>query len=185
MGQKTEKIFERAKVNLDENNHENALRLFNQVLNREPTHKKALRNKGLIKVLRGSTEEAEEFLLFAIEQQPEDDQLYQMLGTLYHNNEKPAEALKQFKKAVELNSSNAIAHQGLGMIYAQIFGEHRQAITHFSKAIETNSHKANIFFNRGCSYMLLEERSKAKDDFRKASDMGHTKSREMLEHYFS
>ncbi len=184
MGQQTEKLFERAKVNLDEDNHENALRLFNEVLNREPSHKKALRSKGLIKVLNNSAEEAEEFLLFAIEQQPEDDHLYQMLGTLYHNNEEPTKALEQFKKAVELNDSNAIAHQGLGMIYAQIFGEHQQAITHFNKSIEGNSNKAEIFFNRGCSYMLMEERAKAKEDFRKASDLGHTKSREMLKKYF-
>lgn len=184
MGQKTEKIFERAKVNLDEDNHENALRLFNEVLNREPTHKQALRNKGLIKILKSSAEEAEEFLLFAIDQQPEDDQLYQMLGTLYHNNEEPTKALKQFKKALELNDSNAIAHQGLGMIYAQVFGEHKQAIPHFDKAIEANSTKAEVFFNRACSHMLLDDRSKAEEDFRKAGEMGHAKSKEMLENYF-
>ena len=185
MSQKTEKIFERAKVNLEEENHENALRLLNEVLNREPSHKKALRNKGLIKILKDSVEEAEEFLLFAIEQQPQDDQLYQMLGTLYHNHEQPIKALAQFKKAVEINSANTIAQQGLGMIYAHIFGEHEQAITHFTNAIEANSNKADVFFNRGCSYMITEEESKAEDDFRKADEMGHKKSGEMIKKYFS
>lgn len=185
MSQKTEKIFERAKVNLDEENHENALRLLNEVLNREPSHKKALRNKGLIKILKASFEEAEDFLLFAIEQQPQDDQLYQMLGTLYHNHEQPSKALEQFKKAVEINSANGIAHQGLGMIYAHIFGEHDQAITHFTNAIKENNNKADVFFNRACSYMITEEHSKAEEDFRKAGEMGHEKSREMIKKYFN
>lgn len=93
MGQKTEKIFERAQTNLQKEKHENALRLLNEVLNREPSHKKALRSKGLIKILDEDFKEAEKFLLFAIEQQPEDDELHQMLGSLYHNNEDPKKSI--------------------------------------------------------------------------------------------
>lgn len=185
MGQKTDKLFERAKVNLDEDNLENALRLFNEVLNREPSHKKALRNKGLIKVLYSPMEEAEEFLLFAIDQQPEDDQLYQLLGTLYHNNEKPQKAISQFKKAIEIDPANQIAQQGLGMIYAHVLGEHEHAITHFSKAIEAGESKAELFFNRGCSYMLLDKREQAEQDLREAAKRGHAKSKEMVGKYFS
>lgn len=184
MGQKTDKLFERAKVNLEENNHENALRLFNQVLNREPGHKKALRHKGLIKVLKSSFEEAEEFLLFAIKQQPKDDQLHQMLGTLYHNNDRLKKALTHFKKAVKFNDENSVAHQGLGLLYAHFLGEHKQAITHFSKAIKIDGDNADIFFNRACSYMILEKMKEAEEDFQKASNMDHAKSREMLKKYF-
>src|SRR6056297_116848 len=157
MGQKTEKLFDRAQTNLQEENHENALRLFNEVLNREPSHKKALRSKALIKILDGRKKEAEKFLLFAIEQQPEDDQLYQMLGTLYHNNEKPKKALAQFKKAVDINNGNALALKGLGVLYAQAFGDAEEAVMHFSQAIEHSKPQADLFFNRGCSYMILEE----------------------------
>lgn len=184
MGQKTDKIFERAKVNLEREDHENALRLLNEVLNREPTHKEALRNKALIKILKSNEKETEEFLLFAIDQQPRDDQLHHMLGTFYHNHDKPKQALDQFKKAVDLNSSNAIAHQGLGMLYAQVYGKHEKAITHFSKTIELGKNNGDIFFNRGCSYMLLEQMEKAEVDLRKASEMGHEKAMEMIEKYF-
>ena len=184
MGQKTDKIFERAKVNLEKKNHENALRLFNEVLNREPSHTKALRNKGLIKVLNGSFTDAEEYLLFAIDQQPEDDQLYQMLGTLYHNNEMPKKALAQFKKAVDINNGNALAQKGLGVLYAQALGDAEEAVMHFSQAIEHSKPQADLFFNRGCSYMILEEMSKAEQDLRRAADMGHQKSSEMVEKYF-
>lgn len=184
MSQKTDKIFKRAKVNMERENHENALRLLNEVLNREPSHKEALRNKALIKILKSDEKDTEEFLFFAIDQQPGDDQLYQMLGTFYHNNDKPKKALDQLKKAVDLNSSNAIAHQGLGMLYAQVFGKHEKAIAHFSKTLDLGKKNRDLYFSRGCSYMLLEQMEKAKQDLCKASEMGHEKAREMIEKYF-
>lgn len=184
MGQKTDKIFERAKVNLEEDDHENALRLLNEVLNREPSHKKALRNKALIKILEGNDKETEEFLLFAVEQQPKDDQLHQMLGTFYHNHDHPQKALDHFKEAIKINESNAVVHQALGILYAQVYGQHKKAVTHFSKAIEFDLNSDNMFFSRGCSYMLIDEMEKAEKDLRKAGEMGHTKAKEMIEKYF-
>lgn len=184
MGQKTEKIYNRAKENLDKQNHEHALRLFNQVLNREPGHPEALRNKALIKVMTAEFQEAEEFLLFAINQQPEDDQLLQLLGTLYHNNGKPQKALAQFKKAIGINNNNAIAHKGAAMILAHIVGEHEQAINHFSKAIENDANNGELLFNRGCSYMISDQMDKAERDLRKAAVLNHEKATEMLEKYF-
>lgn len=185
MGQSTEKIFERAKSNFEDENHEHALRLFNEVLNREPSHKKALRSKGLIKVLNDNSEEAEEFLLFAIDQQPEDDQLYQMLGTLYHNNEHPKKALAQFKKATAINSENAIAQSGIGILYAHYFGDHERAIAHFSIALELSGEQGDLLFNRGCSYMILGKMAKAEKDLRKAAELDHPKAQEMVNKYFS
>lgn len=184
MGQKTDKIFERAKVNLEKDNHENALRLLNEVLNREPTHKEALRSKALIKILESGEKETEEFLLFAIEQRPDDDQLRQMLGTFYHNHDNAKKALDQFKKAVKLNSSNAVVHQGLGMLYAQVYGEHEKAIRHYSKAIELGKDGADMFFNRACSYMLIDQMEDAEHDLKKADEMGHPKAKEMITKYF-
>jgi tetratricopeptide (TPR) repeat protein len=184
MGQTTEKIYKRAKVNLEKQNHENALRLFNEVLNREPSHKKALRNKGLIKVLNSSFEEAEEYLLFAVDQQPNDDHLYQLLGTLYQNNDRPKEALAQLKKAVNINSANMLAQKGLGMLYAHVFGDAEQAANHFTKAITNGNADAELYFNRGCTYMILDDMKNAQQDLRKAAEMGHQKSQEMVDKYF-
>lgn len=184
MGQKTEKIYKRAKENLDKHNHEHALRLFNEVLNREPGHPQALRNKGLIKVMKEDEEEAENFLLFAIDQQPNDDQLYQLLGTLYHNNGKPKKALAQFKKAIDVNADNAIAQRGAAMVYAHILGKHEQAISHFAKALVNDPQNAELLFNRGCSYMISEQMDKAEQDLTQAAKLNHEKANEMLEKYF-
>lgn len=184
MGQKTEKIFERAQLNLEEENHENALRLFNEVLNREPNHQKALRSKAMIKIMTADTEEAEDFLHFAIEQLPEDDQLHQMLGTLYHNNDDPNKAKKHFTKAIKINDSNALAYQGLGMLSANYFGDHEQAITFYTKAIALEEQPTELYFFRGCSHLILQHKQEAQSDLQEASKRGHDKAKEMLEKYF-
>ncbi len=184
MGQKTEKIYKRAKENLDNKNHEHALRLFNEVLNREPGHAEALRNKALIKVMNEDNQKAEQFLLFAIDQQPEDDQLLQLLGTLYHNNGKPQKALAQFKKAIDVNDKNAVAKQGAAMVYAHILGEHEQAIIHFTKALEHDPKNAELLFNRGCSYMISDQMEKAEKDLSRAAKLDHEKAKEMIKKYF-
>jgi tetratricopeptide (TPR) repeat protein len=185
MGQKTDKIFERAKVNLNDDNHEQALRLFNEVLNREPSHKKALRNKALIKLLTGDEQEAEEFLLFAIDQRPKDDQLYQMLGSFYHNNDVPQKALAQFKKSININSGNCLSHKGLAMLYAKFYNDHENAVSHFTKAIDLNDQETELFFNRGCSYMILQDMKAAEKDLKHAADLSHDKASQMVEKYFS
>lgn len=184
MGQKTEEIFERAKFNLERENHENALRLLNEVLNREPGHKRALRNKAIIKILNDKREEAEEFLKFAIKQQPEDDQLYQMLGTLYHNNDQPAEARKQFLKAIKYKPSNILAHHGLAMIYANRYSDHEKAIDYFTEAIRLSEGDADLYFSRGCSHLILDHKEEAKIDLQRASELDHQKAKEMLKEYF-
>ncbi|NGP87976.1 tetratricopeptide repeat protein [Fodinibius halophilus] len=185
MGQKTDKIFERAKVNLHEGNDKKALRLVNQVLNREPAHSKALRYKALIKMSADDFAEAEEFLLFAIDQKPEDDQLYQMLGSFYQNNAEPEMALAQFKKSIDLNPQNYLAHKGLGMLYANALDEHENAITYYTKAIHINDQEADLYFNRGCSNMIIQEMEQAKKDLKRAAEEGHEKAQGMLDQYFS
>jgi tetratricopeptide (TPR) repeat protein len=129
-------------------------------------------------------EEAEKFLLFAIDQQPGDDQLYQLLGTLYHNKGKPQKALAQFKKAIDINADNVIAHQGVALVYAHLLGEHEEAIIHFSKALEDNPQNAELLFNRGCSYMISEQMDNAEQDLRKAVELNHEKAKEIVEKYF-
>lgn len=183
MGQTTEKIFERAKVNLEENNHEHALRLFNEVLNREPRHLKALRSKALIKILNAPQQEAEDFLLFAIKQQPDDDQLHQMLGTFYHNHDEPRKALAQFEKALNVNEQNLLSLRGMGIIYAHYLGEHEKAVAYFSMALSIEQ-SADLLFDRGCSYMICDKTEQAEQDLKKAADLGHQQAKEMISNYF-
>lgn len=180
---KTEQLFQQARDHLDEGDTENAYRLFNQVLNREPSHPEALKYKAIIKAKRENTDEAKAFLRFAIEQN-EDDDLYQMLGSLYLKEGKIDKAISIFQKAVELNENNARAQYELGLIYAHHKDDHRKAVKHLTSAIENNPDNADAFFNRGCSYMILQQMNKAEKDFHEAQKLGYGEAEEMLDTYF-
>lgn len=184
MGQKTDQIFERGQLFLENGNYEQALRLFNQVLNREPKYKEALKNKVLIKIAEADKEEAEEALQFALNQLPEDDELQQIAGSFYINHKDVERGVTHLQRAIQMNEKNALAHYGLGIISANHQSDHRKAIDHFSKAIEQNPDFMEAFFNRGCSYLMADEWDQAKQDLNTARDLGHPDADDLLNKYF-
>lgn len=184
MGQRTERFFERGKEFLEVGNNEQALRLFNQVLNREPGHKDALKQKALLLTSFEDPQKAEKFLSLALNKQPEDDELQQVIGSFYINRQKFEQAEGHLKKSVQLNSQNALAHYGLGIISVRHYSNHQKAIGHFNDAIAENPKLTAALFSRGCSYMIEGEMHHAKKDFREAKKRHHAEAAEMLDSYF-
>lgn len=184
MGQRTERIYNRGESFLRKKNYEQALRLFNQVLNREPGHKKALKNKVIIKIDQDKNQEAEEFLEFALKQVPDDSELQQIAGSYYMSLNKADTAEKHFKKSIVLDDKNALAHYGLGLIAANQHSDHEESIRCFSHAIQLENNFANAHFNRGCSYMLQDQMVKAREDFLKAKELEHPEADHFLQQYF-
>ena len=184
MGQKTDQIFERGQSFLEKGNYEQALRLFNEVLNREPTYKEALKNKVLIKISEASKDEAITSLDFALDQLPEDDELQQIAGSFFINHQEFKRGLAHLHKSIQLNDKNALAHYGLGIVRANQQSDHKKAIEHFDKAIEQNPEFMEAFFNRGCSYLIEGESDNAKRDLIAAQKLGHPDVDELLEKYF-
>lgn len=178
---KTDRLLEQGEGHYSKGDYDNALRLFDQVLNREPANPEALKYKAIIK-LRKDREEAAAFLRSAVER-CEDDELYQMLGALYLD-EKPDESLSFLLRSVDLNSDNTEAHYGLGILYASQKNDHEKAVQHFSRTLSGNPEHADACFNRGCSYMILHRMEKAEKDLKIAAEHGHQKAQEMLREYF-
>lgn len=184
MGHTTDQIFERGQLFLEKGNYEQALRLFNQVLNREPKYKEALKNKVLIKIAEAPREEAKENLQFALKQLPEDDELHEIAGSFHINHKNFNTGIKHLKRSVQLNGNNTLAHYGLGIVSANHHSDHTQAIEHFSKAIEQNAEFAEAFFNRGCSHLMEDHVDKARQDLNTAKELGHPDAEDILDKYF-
>lgn len=184
MGQRTERIYNRGESFLQKKNYEQALRLFNQVLNREPGHKRALKNKLIIKIDQNQNQETEEFLEFALKQIPEDSELQQIAGSYYMSLNKAETAEKHFNKSISLDNKNTLAYYGLGLIAANQHSDHEEAIRCFSQAIQLDENFANAHFNRGCSYMLRDQMDQAREDFFKAKELEHPEADEFLKQYF-
>lgn len=180
---KTERLLEQAVGHLKGKDFDNALRLFNQVLNREPGNREALKQKALIIMQTGELKEVLNFLHSAVER-CRDDELYEMLGTVYLKENEPEEALPYLLRSIEINEGNAEAHYSLGFLYSHHRNDHTNAVNHFTQSVENKPDYSDAWFNRGCSYMILHRMKEAKKDLKKAKEQGHDKAGEMLEEYF-
>ncbi|MCW9708298.1 tetratricopeptide repeat protein [Fodinibius salsisoli] len=184
MGQRTERFFERGKNFFEAGNNEQALRLFNQVLNREPGHKGALKHKALLFTASEEPQKTEQFLDIALTQQPEDDELQQIAGAFYISINEFEQAEDYLKQSVQFNDRNALAHYGLGLICVRHYSDHSRAIKHFDKAIAHDAEFSEALFNRACSSMIVGATEKAKRDFQTAKKLNHPEAEEMLNNYF-
>jgi tetratricopeptide (TPR) repeat protein len=56
------------------------------------------------------------------------------LGTVYHKKNNNEEAIKYYKKCVEVNPTHTSAYNGMGMVEA-VLGRYEEAIGNFKKCI--------------------------------------------------
>jgi len=99
----------------------------------------------------GKYQEAEDNLKLAIEKEPNNKQLYFSLGVVYENLEKPEEAVKAYKKAIEIDADYFDANYNLGAFY-------------FNQGVEMNNAANEIQDNKKYD----AARAEAKKVFQKA-----------------
>jgi tetratricopeptide (TPR) repeat protein len=58
------------------------------------------------------------------------------LGTCYRNAGKPDVAVKEYRKAVEINPNHLTAHKNLGIVFAYDLRDKTQAISEFEKVLQ-------------------------------------------------
>lgn len=90
-----------------------------------------------------------------------------LIGRCYKGLEQYDLAIKHINIALELNGNNPDLYNELGIIYSDI-GDINKAIEVFSKGINSTSKDYKLFFNRGMSYVQLQEYMKALDDINEA-----------------
>jgi len=108
---------------------------------------------------------------------------YQMLGASFLKMGKPADAIPNFQKAIELNGDNFAFHNGLAQAY-YLTGEYGKTVatlkTAESLAADDNA-KFALFNLRGMSYIGLEKWGDAVEDLEKAKAINsNTKLLEQL-----
>jgi Tfp pilus assembly protein PilF len=98
-------------------------------------------------------------------------------GLTHLRENRPAQALDQFKKAIKEDPKNAYAYKGLGLTYAQLAsqcspndqgcgqGKLRDAIAAFRKALEVNPYYVDVRNDLGTALVLSGKRSEGKAEF--------------------
>ena len=85
----------------------------------------------------GKSEEAISYLKSAIAQNPNNGQLYAVLGQLYYEDKKPDEAIKNLNKALELEPDNASFLSELGRVYFNMGVEKRKTADETSEVAKS------------------------------------------------
>jgi len=91
-------------------------------------------------------------------------------GQIYYTQGKVKEALREFNKAIELDSTLADAYYNRGLIYYDQ-GKIDQALNDYDKAIEINPNYAIAYNNRGNAYAKQGLFARAISDFNKAIEI--------------
>lgn len=88
-------------------------------------------------------------------------------GICWHNQGYEDLARKDFERAISVDFQSPLPHFWIGLSYAAE-GDYRQAINHYSEAVDKRQDYALAFVNRGLAYYRLEDYEKAIDNFNEA-----------------
>jgi len=100
-------------------------------------------------------------------------------GIAYANKGMLDEAIAEFKKAIQINPNDAMAHNNLGNAYANK-GMLDQAIAECKKAIQINPNYATAHMNLAVAYYYKEEYSLAIKHCDRAIELGYEVHPELL-----
>ncbi len=125
-----------------------AMRLYAEILSREPKHVVALSNLGVLKCQVGEARQATELIGKAIALQPNYAEAHNSLGVALKDQGRLEEAVAACQKAVRLKPNYAEAHNNLG-IAIQEQGRLEEAVAAFDRALKLKPDIAEVHNNLG------------------------------------
>lgn len=109
---------------------------------------KASKNKKIAfdRIKNGKFRKSLELVKFLIDQNPKQPELYFLLGLSYQGLIKYPDALKAFKKAIQLDPLNFKSHNLIGLVFYKM-GKENKAINSFKNALKIMPDFADTHFN--------------------------------------
>jgi tetratricopeptide (TPR) repeat protein len=148
----TKASFEGARTALLAKNYDEAIRLFKEAAEKDPTQHVIYANLADAYSQSRKYDDAAAAYKKAIELKPDEPAYYNNLGIVYGNAGKIDEATQNLQKAAELNPPGAgQSYYNLGAVLTNK-GRTAEAATAFKKAIEFNPDMAVAYYQLGISY---------------------------------
>ncbi len=147
---------------------EDAIVTLRNVLRLEPDNVDALH--ALAEAYAGDSERAsdiEALLRRVTALAPAHVSAWVLLGSLLHENERPAEAIECYRHAVDLEPGNAVAWAGLGANYAQISDMDRSAAA-YARSLELDPVRPGIHMSHAHALKSLGRQEEALREYRTA-----------------
>lgn len=92
---------------------------------------------------------------------------YEQLGLAYYRIKDSAEALRNYEKAIQLNSGRAVTYSNMGIIFFEK-KDYTKAFELYQKAVSLDTNFADGYFNLGSMYGMQGKYELAIENFQKA-----------------
>src|SRR5262249_3877537 len=148
----TKAAFEGARTAMAAKNYDEAIRLFKEAAEKDPTQHVVFANLADAYSQTKKYDDAAEAYKKAIELKPDEAAYYNNLGIVYGNAGKIDEATANLQKAAELNPAGAgQSWYNLGAVLTNR-GKTKEASDAFKKSIELNPNDPKAYYQLGISY---------------------------------
>ena len=119
--------------------------------------------------------------LKAVELNPNYSEAYYNIGVTYNTTNRFQESIEPLTKAISI-TPNEYMYQTRASSFFNL-RRLQEAVDDYSKAIAINPKLGQAYFNRGATYLNMQQRSNACADWKTASDLGFTKAVDMINAY--
>jgi Flp pilus assembly protein TadD len=146
-----------------------ALVEYQKAYTADSTNVDAMVGIGRCQIRRGNYVPAERVLEKALVRAPDNPHVLTLLGDVYLARDRRAEAVAHYRRAVQLDESNADAHLGLG-IALEAEGDLAAAEETLKAALLHAPTNAAVMYRLGTVYLGMNEKSRARAYFEMAMD---------------
>ncbi len=128
-------------------------------------------DKGYDLYLKDKFEKAIETFNLALTLAPDNPETYLLRGLSHHGAGEVMKSIEDMQKAIDLDPNYIDAYREIGYIY--LVGQApREALEAFDKAIALDPSVAELYVNRGTAKCMLDDANGAKEDWKKAKELG-------------
>jgi protein O-GlcNAc transferase len=144
-----------------------AMNIFQNVLESDPNNTTALNNLGVISCQTGHYARAEDYLNKAISLKPDMPAYHCNLGNVFKAKGEREKAVIQYERAIRLKPDFAQAHNNIGTVLKDL-KKYPEAIASLNKAVAIQADYAEAFYNLGNVFMDTENHPEAIESYNKA-----------------
>ena len=150
-------------------NYEEALNEYVKVYRMDNRNADALLGIGICQLHMGRIQQSETALNNSLEANPDNPQAHKVLGDLFLNQEKYAEAISNYRMAIQQQEDFADAHLGLGQTL-EAAGQLPEAEDAFQRALFHDPDNAMVLYRLGQIYVQMFIEDRARSYFEMAMD---------------
>lgn len=144
-----------------------AISNFQTCLEQEPAYYDAMIQLGNL-YARHNDPIALQYYNSALKLQPHSIEALYDRGLYYQNTGNVEKAVNDYNELLKINPGYGFAYFNLGYIAMKFEKDYQKAIPLFSKALASESHYVEAYYNRGVCYENLGDKEKAKADYMEA-----------------